>query len=301
MRSQTDIIAVFGWFEVRNISLVQSLQRSIRSLVLAYLIQERDKTFILLAIYLFEFYCKITRLFQGIAAEEIWRIVILTQQLLFLGCNHWSQLMQVAYHQELHTTERQIMPLAILAQYGVYGIEQIAAHHTDFIDYQQVNTADDITLEFAELIAFLFAPTESCTRNVRREWKLEERMNGHSSGIDGSDACRSQHYHSFRRQFFQLLEEGCLTRTRLSRQEEVGTRLFYDIPCQDGFFIHFHFASIFILDFFYYLAHVLALLLGMRTIFCNMPDRNNNYGLVALTREKLLHLIGIVIAYPAGS
>ena len=64
---------------------------------------------------------------------------------------------------------------------------------------------------------------------------------------------------------------------------------------------HFHFASIFILDFFYYLAHVLALLLGMRTIFCNMPDRNNNNCLVALTREKLLHLIGIVIAYPAGS
>ena len=64
---------------------------------------------------------------------------------------------------------------------------------------------------------------------------------------------------------------------------------------------HFHFTSIFILDFFYYLAHVLALLLGMRTIFCNMPDRNNNNCLVALTREKLLHLIGIVIAYPAGS
>ena len=64
---------------------------------------------------------------------------------------------------------------------------------------------------------------------------------------------------------------------------------------------HFHFASIFILDFFYYLAHVLAFLLGMRTIFCNMPDRNNNNCLIALTREKLLHLIGIVIAYPAGS
>ena len=64
---------------------------------------------------------------------------------------------------------------------------------------------------------------------------------------------------------------------------------------------HFHFASIFILDFFYYLAHVLALFLGMRTIFCNMPDRNNNNCLIALTREELLHLIGIVIAYPAGS
>ena len=64
---------------------------------------------------------------------------------------------------------------------------------------------------------------------------------------------------------------------------------------------HFHFTSIFILDFFYYLAHVLALLLGMRTIFCNMPDRNNNNCLIALTREELLHLIGIVIAYPAGS
>ena len=64
---------------------------------------------------------------------------------------------------------------------------------------------------------------------------------------------------------------------------------------------HFHFASIFILDFFYYLAHVLAFLPGMRTIFCNMPDRNNNNCLIALTREKLLHLFGIVIAYPAGS
>ena len=64
---------------------------------------------------------------------------------------------------------------------------------------------------------------------------------------------------------------------------------------------HFHFASIFILDFLYYLAHILTLFLCMRTIFCNMPDRNDNYNLVALTREKLLHLIGIIIAYPAGS
>ena len=64
---------------------------------------------------------------------------------------------------------------------------------------------------------------------------------------------------------------------------------------------HFHFASIFILDFLYYLAHVLAFLLGMRTIFCNMPDRNDNYCLVALSRKKLLHLFGIIIAYPAGS
>ena len=64
---------------------------------------------------------------------------------------------------------------------------------------------------------------------------------------------------------------------------------------------HFHFASIFILDFLYYLAHILAFLLGMRTIFCNMPDRNDNYCLVALSRKKLLHLFGIIIAYPAGS
>lgn len=54
--------------------------------------------------------------------------------MLFLWRNHGCQLLQIAYHQELHTTERQIVALAILAKHRIYSIEQIAAHHTDFVD-----------------------------------------------------------------------------------------------------------------------------------------------------------------------
>lgn len=56
---------------------------------------------------------------------------MLPQQMLFLWRNHGCQLLQIAYHQELHTTERQIVALAILAKHRIYSIEQIAAHHTD--------------------------------------------------------------------------------------------------------------------------------------------------------------------------
>lgn len=234
--------------------------------------------------------------------------------MLFLWRNHGCQLLQIAYHQELHTTKRQIVALAILAKHRIYSIEQIAAHHTDFVDNEQVDTADDIALEFAELIAFLFAAAKGRARHVWREGKLEERMDGHSSGVDGCNARRSKHNHSFGRQFFQSLKEGRLTCARLSGKEEVGICLFYDIPCQDGFFVHFHTASfctrfyirtrfllISELDFFRDFAHLLALLLCAWTVFSNMTYRNDYHRLIALASKELLHLRRIVIADPAGA
>ena len=162
-------------------------------------------------------------------------------QKLFLLCrNHWCQLLQIAYHQELHTAERQVVALAVLAKHRVDGVEQIAAHHTDFIEDQQVDASDDVSLEFAELIAFLFATSEGCTRNIWRKRKLEERMNGHSSGVDGGNTCWGKHNHSFRRLLLKLFQEGCFTCACLARKKEVSAGLFYDVPCQDGFFVHFH-------------------------------------------------------------
>ena len=70
---------------------------------------------------------------------------MLFQKQLFLRRNHWCQLLQIAYHQELHTAERQVVALAVLAKHRVDGVEQIAAHHTDFIDDQQVDASDDVS------------------------------------------------------------------------------------------------------------------------------------------------------------
>ena len=243
MGGKTDIVALLRRFEVWDISLVQSLQRGFRSLILPNLIKKRDKLLVLLTIHLFEFDGKIACLLQGIAAEKERGIIILPYHLLFLRSNHRSKLMQIAYHEKLNASERQVVALAILTQYGIDGIEQIAAHHTDFVDDKQVDASDDVTFQITEFIAFLFATTEGHTWHVWRKRKLEERMDGHSSSVDGSDARRSQHHHAFRRQFFQSLEEGRLTCARLSRKEKVGTCLFYNVPCQDGFFVHFHITS----------------------------------------------------------
>ena len=48
----------------------------------------------------------------------------------------------------------------------------------------------------AELKPLLLTTSECSTRKIRRKGQLKEGMNGNTTGIDGSDACRSQHYHS---------------------------------------------------------------------------------------------------------
>ncbi len=246
MGGQTDIVAVLRWLEVGDVSLVEGLQRVGGGTVLSYLVEERDKLLVLLSIHLLEFDGKIARLLQGVAGEEVRRVVILTQHLLLLSRHHRGELVQVANHEELHTAERQVVALAKLSEHGIDGIEQVAAHHTDLVDDQKVDASDDVALRLAELKSFLFAPAKGSAGHIGRERQLEERVDGHSPGVDGGDARRSQHHHSLGRKPLEFLEEGCLTRARLSREEEVGTRLLYDVPCHDGFFVHFHELSIFL-------------------------------------------------------
>ena len=117
MSGQADEVTVLRRFEIRDKTLVQCLQGSIRSPVLPDLIEQGDKLLVLLAVNLLELYGKIAHLLQCIAAEEEGSIVMLFQKLLFLRRNHWCQLLQIAYHQELHTAERKVVALAVLAKH----------------------------------------------------------------------------------------------------------------------------------------------------------------------------------------
>ncbi len=163
---QADIFVVLRRNEVGDVSLVECLQRGIRRLVLPYLIEERDKAVVLLAIHRLEFDGEIMRLLQCLARKEKRRVVILAQHLFVLSCQDWSQLMQVAYHQELHTAKGKVV-LAITAHHGIDGIEQVTAHHTDLVDDQQVHRTDDVSLHLAELIALLFASAKGCAWEIR--------------------------------------------------------------------------------------------------------------------------------------
>ena len=77
MGGKPDIIALLWWYKIWNIALVQSLQRSFRSLVFPNLVEQRDKLLILLSVYLFKFDGKITHLLQSVAAEEERSIIML--------------------------------------------------------------------------------------------------------------------------------------------------------------------------------------------------------------------------------
>lgn len=207
--------------------------------------------------------------------------------MLFLWRNHGCQLLQIAYHQELHTTERQVVALAILAKHGVYSIEQIAAHHTDFVDYQQVDTADDIALELAELIAFLFAAAKGLpgTYGEKGSWKNEWMVIppalmaampvGASTIIRFGDS-------SFNRLRKVVLPVPAFpVRKRLAfvfsmifhaRMDSsfISIQLLFvpDFISELDFFLYSE------LDFFRDFAHLLTLLLSAWTVFGNMTYRN---------------------------
>ena len=75
----------------------------------------------------------IVDLLQGLAAEEVWCVIILAQYGIILGSHHWSELCKVTYHQQLHTAEGAGV-VAIASQHRVDGVEQVAPHHTDLVD-----------------------------------------------------------------------------------------------------------------------------------------------------------------------
>ena len=91
----------------------------------------------------------------------------------------------------------------------------------------------------------LLASAKGCTRKIRRKGQLKEGMNGHTTGIDGGNTCRSQNLHSLGRPALEFLQEGCLSSTRLTCKKQIGTRLLYNVPGFQGLLVHFHLAVYF--------------------------------------------------------
>ena len=147
--------------------------------------------------------------------------------------HHGRQLLQVAYHEQLHAAKG----LAAAPQHTqgrVYGIEQVGAYHTDFVDDHEVETAyqAEFALGEAELLA-----AERAAGHERAERQLEEGVNGHAAGVDGRDARGREHHHTLRRLFAQAAQESGLARTGLAREEQVRAGGFYDGARKAQFFV----------------------------------------------------------------
>ena len=223
MRGQPNII--FFRAEVWVVTCVQSLHVFSRRTAFAHVVQDVKKGVVLLPIHVFESYCHVRYLRKCMTSEEIrGGIVRLQHVCIFVGYDG-SELLKVAYHEQLYATKglRRVLKAT---QYRVDCIQKVAAYHTDFIDDEQVERLDDIPF----LLGYTVFSLDNGIWNVRRKGQLKERMNGHTTRIDGRNARGCNDNKPLFALFHDAFEERGLACSGLSRKENARSRVFHKLP-----------------------------------------------------------------------
>ena len=63
-----------------------------------------------------------------------------------------------------------------------------------------------------------------------RQVQLEERVDGHAARIDGSHTSGRYHHHTLGRTLLEATQEGGLTSTSLTREEDIHPRALHKLP-----------------------------------------------------------------------
>ena len=156
------------------------------------------------------------------AAKKISGLVVVAQQVPIFVLDHGRQLVEVADHQQLDAAKR-FKAVAVSAQHLVNGVEGIGAHHTDFVNHQEVNALDQPDF-FAGKMP-LSGWVLDATRHIRAKGQLKKRVDGHTARIDGGDARRGYDRHAFGLVCFELAQESSFAGARFSGQEDVFVRV----------------------------------------------------------------------------
>ena len=235
MSGKSDVALIGRWMEVVDAPLVQSFKVCGGHLTFANMVQNIYERSVLLSVNLFQFDGDILCLPQGIRTEEVRRVVVGFQQCLVGGCHHGGELLEVAYQQQLDTSEGS-SGVAEATHDIIYCVEQVASHHRHLVDDQQVECAQQFLLLFREIVPL------PVTRlwNVWRQRQLEERVDGLPTSINGGNTRRCHHHHSFWRPLLHLFEECCLACSCLSCQENAHSGVLNEVPCQLQFGVVLH-------------------------------------------------------------
>ena len=225
VRGQADIAILWPRDEVALVTLVESVEHRRVGMAVANGIEQRDERVVLLTEHTAQFDGHIVDLRQCLRTEEERCGVIRSEHLLILGGHHGRQLLQVANHEQLHSAEGFAM-VAETAQHRVHGIEQVAAHHRHLVDDKQVERGNDATFLAPEVELAL----DGGIGHIGRERQLEERVDGHATGIDGGHARGCYHDESFARAFDHGLEESGLARSGLAGEENAAAGMLDKVP-----------------------------------------------------------------------
>ena len=200
-----------------------------------HLVEDRDKSVVLLAVDMLQLDSDIVDACEGFGPEEIRGVVIGPQHLLIVGCHHGGELRQVAYHEKLHATKRQVV-VAETAQHAVDGIKQVGTHHGYLVDDEQVDGSENLSFLTAEieLALHLRAGHEGS------EGQLEERMDGDTARIDGCHTRGSDDDGPFARFLHHGLQECRLARASLTSKKNAPAGVLHEVPCQAQLIIALH-------------------------------------------------------------
>ena len=176
---------------------VELLQVVCRCPAVTDVVEYLDERGVLLPVHVVELDGHIVYLLQSLRSEKVGRVIVGIEYFRVFGRDDGCELLQVAYHQQLHAAERLVF-VTIAAQHPVDGVKQIASHHRYLIDHEDVECADDFALLLAEVVAV----ADVGARNERRQRELEKRMDGHAGRIDGCHSRGCYHHHAFHAVFF---------------------------------------------------------------------------------------------------
>ena len=235
VRGEADVSIVLLWKESRHIPAVELLEVSVGGLPVSDMVEDVDERVVLLTINLFQLNGEVVGLRQCFRPEEIGSVVKRREYLFILRCHHGGELLQVANHEQLDASEGFEM-VAEAPQHMVDGVEQVAAHHGNLVDDEQVERCDDASLLLAEVKPVF----DVGIGNKRCEWQLEERVDGDPSCIDGRHPCWRHDNGSLSGAFHNGLEEGCLSCSGLSRKEDALPGVFHQFPCDAQLAVSFH-------------------------------------------------------------
>ena len=226
MGHQPDI-AVFGLRrEVRNIAGIEVRNVLICQCTFSGVVQDIDEMPVSLAIYGFKLYTAVFHAFKRSTAEEIQRLVVLSQKFIFTAVGNRRELLQIPDHEKLHPAER-FAVTPDTSEFYIDVIHKIRTHHRHLIDYQQL----EVTYQFQFGLVYpeiRFRFNDSFYE--RSDSELEEGMNRHRPGIDSSYSGRSQHYTFLFRMAHDLTEERGFSRPRLASKKQTHICLFYNKP-----------------------------------------------------------------------
>ena len=145
--------------------------------------------------------------------------------------HHGRKLLHVAYEEQLHTSERQVMPPES-SEHQVHSVQHIGTHHAYLVDDQKVKSLYYAYLVLIEPVSVVAFPDGF--RHERSERQLEERVQRHAASVYGSHACWRSHDDALAGMLHHILQECRLACAGTTSQKNVSAGVLHKHPCHSG-------------------------------------------------------------------